>query len=177
VLVAVMIAIRLDSPGPVFFRQLRTGLFGKPFTIIKFRTLHDSQADPDAETLVSRGDPRVTRVGRWLRKFSFDEIPQFINVVRGDMALVGPRPHPPHAKADGKLYNRVIPDYSLRYRFRPGMTGWAQVNGWRGETDTVEKLRKRVEFDFYYIENWSLLLDFRIMIKTIPAVLMPHNNA
>ncbi|MEJ0069791.1 MAG: sugar transferase [Pseudomonadota bacterium] len=175
--VAVALAIRLDTPGPVFFRQVRTGLFGKPFTIFKFRTLHDGQADPDATTLVSRGDSRVTKVGRWLRYFSLDEMPQLLNVVRGEMSLVGPRPHPAHAKADGKLYNSVIPDYSLRYRVKPGMTGWAQVNGWRGETDTVEKLSKRVEFDFRYIESWSLWLDFWIMILTIPAVLMPKNNA
>jgi Undecaprenyl-phosphate glucose phosphotransferase len=169
----VAIIIKLDSRGPVFFRQARSGQFGRSFDIYKFRSLHVAQADSGAETLVSRGDNRVTRVGRYLRKYSIDELPQILNVVLGDMSLVGPRPHAPRAKADGRIYAEVMPDYMLRYRVKPGMTGWAQVNGWRGNTDTEEKLRKRVEFDFAYIRSWSLAHDFGILLRTIPSVVAP----
>jgi Undecaprenyl-phosphate glucose phosphotransferase len=169
----VAVIIKIDSPGPVFFRQARSGQFGRSFDIYKFRSLHVAQADSGAETLVSRGDNRVTRVGRYLRKYSIDELPQIFNVVLGDMSLVGPRPHAPRAKADGRIYAEVMPDYMLRYRVKPGMTGWAQVNGWRGNTDTEEKLRKRVEFDFAYIRSWSLARDFRILLRTIPSVMAP----
>jgi lipopolysaccharide/colanic/teichoic acid biosynthesis glycosyltransferase len=174
VLFAIVAAIiRLDSQGPIFFRQARSGQYGRSFDIYKFRTLHVAQSDSGAETLVSRGDKRVTRVGKYLRKYSIDELPQIINVVLGDMSLVGPRPHAPRAKADGRIYAEVMPDYMLRYRVKPGMTGWAQVNGWRGNTDTEEKLRKRVEYDFEYIRSWSLMRDFEILLRTIPSVLAP----
>ena len=169
----VAIVIKLDSRGPVFFRQQRSGQYGRSFGIYKFRSLHVAQADGAAETLVTHGDRRVTRVGKYLRKYSIDELPQILNVVLGDMSLVGPRPHAARAKADGKIYAEVMPDYMLRYRVKPGMTGWAQVNGWRGNTDTEEKLRKRVEFDFAYIKTWSISRDFVILLKTIPSVLMP----
>jgi Undecaprenyl-phosphate glucose phosphotransferase len=169
----VAVLIRLDSRGPVFFRQVRSGQYGRPFRIFKFRTLHVQQADAAAETLVTTGDRRVTRVGRVLRKYSIDELPQLINVVLGHMSLVGPRPHAPRAKADGRIYAEVMPEYMLRYRVKPGMTGWAQVNGWRGNTDTEEQLRKRVEFDFQYIGGWSPLKDVEIMVRTIPAMLLP----
>ncbi len=165
--------IKLDSRGPVFFRQSRSGHYGRPFQIYKFRSLHVAQADQAAETLVLRGDKRVTRIGRTLRKYSIDELPQILNVALGDMSLVGPRPHAPRAKADGRIYAEVMPDYMLRYRVKPGMTGWAQVNGWRGNTDTAESLRKRVEFDFEYIRNWSLAKDFLILLRTIPSVISP----
>jgi Undecaprenyl-phosphate glucose phosphotransferase len=166
-------AIRLDSPGPVFFMQPRIGQFGRSFRIFKFRSLHVARADTAAEALVGRGDTRVTRVGRYLRKYSIDELPQIFNVLFGEMSLVGPRPHASRAKADGRIYAEIMPDYMLRYRVKPGMTGWAQVNGWRGNTDTEEKLRKRVQFDFDYIKGWSLLSDFRILVQTIPSVVMP----
>jgi len=169
----VALIIKLDSTGPVFFRQARSGQYGRSFNIYKFRSLHVAQADASSETLVFRGDNRVTRVGRYLRKYSIDELPQIINVVLGHMSLVGPRPHAPRAKADGRIYAEVMPDYMLRYRVKPGMTGWAQVNGWRGNTDTEEKLRKRVEFDFAYIRSWSLMRDFQILLWTIPSVVAP----
>jgi polysaccharide biosynthesis protein PslA len=169
----VAIVIKIDSRGPVFFRQARSGQYGRSFDIYKFRSLHVAQTDSAAETLVSRGDKRVTRVGWYLRKYSIDELPQILNVVLGQMSLVGPRPHAPRAKADGRIYAEVMPDYMLRYRVKPGMTGWAQVNGWRGNTDTEEKLRKRVEFDFAYIRSWSMRRDFEILLRTIPSVLAP----
>ena len=170
------LAIRLDSPGPVFFLQKRTGQFGRSFDIYKFRSLHVARADGAAESLVSKGDSRVTRIGKYLRKYSIDELPQLINVLLGDMSLVGPRPHAPRAKADRRIYAEVMPDYMLRYRVKPGMTGWAQVNGWRGNTDTEEKLRKRVEFDFAYIKHWSFLRDLKILAMTIPSVLFPPQD-
>jgi Undecaprenyl-phosphate glucose phosphotransferase len=173
ILIGTAIAIKLDSPGSVIFRQPRRGQFGRLFSIYKFRSLHTAKADENADKLVTKGDSRVTRVGRIIRKYSIDELPQIINVLKGDMSLVGPRPHAIMAKADGKLYGQVVPNYSLRYRVKPGMTGWAQINGWRGETDTEEKLRKRVEFDFYYISNWSWRLDLKILFRTLPAMLFP----
>ena len=171
--VAIAVLIRIDSAGPVFFRQSRIGRFGVSFDIYKFRSLHVAQADTKAETLVSRGDNRVTRVGRYLRKYSIDELPQILNVILGHMSLVGPRPHAPRAKADGHVYAQAMSEYPLRYRVRPGMTGWAQVNGWRGNTDTIEKLQRRVEYDFQYIENWSMKRDLYILLRTIPSVLAP----
>jgi len=173
ILLGTALAIKLDSPGSVIFRQPRRGQFGRLFSIYKFRSLYTAKADSNADTLVTKGDSRVTRVGRFIRKYSIDELPQIINVLKGDMSLVGPRPHAIMAKADGKLYGDVVPNYSLRYRVKPGMTGWAQINGWRGETDTEEKLRKRVEFDFYYISNWSWRLDLKILLRTLPAMLFP----
>lgn len=169
----VALLIRLDSPGPVFFRQPRSGQYGRSFRIFKFRTLHVAQADAAAETLVTRGDSRVTRVGRVLRKYSIDELPQILNVILNDMSLVGPRPHAPRAKANGRIYAELLPDYMLRYRVKPGMTGWAQVNGWRGNTDTEEQLRRRVEFDFDYIGRWSLRRDLAILVRTVPSMLLP----
>ncbi len=169
----VAILLKLDSAGPVFFRQTRSGQFGRPFRIFKFRSLHVAQADTAAETLVVAGDRRVTRVGQVIRKYSIDELPQIFNVLLGQMSLVGPRPHAPRAKADGRIYAEVMPEYMMRYRVKPGMTGWAQVNGWRGNTDTEEQLRKRVEFDFQYIGRWSLKKDLEIILRTVPAMLLP----
>jgi len=167
------VLIKCDSSGPVLFCQTRIGQFGRSFLIYKFRSLHIAHSDANAERLVSRGDLRVTRVGRYARKYSLDELPQLLNVVFGSMSLVGPRPHASCAKADGRLYAEVQADYPLRYRVKPGMTGWAQVNGWRGNTDTAEKLLKRVEFDFEYIRRWSLAMDAQILLRTIPSVLAP----
>jgi Undecaprenyl-phosphate glucose phosphotransferase len=168
--------IKLDSSGPVFFRQSRSGQFGRSFMIYKFRSLHQKQQDAAAETLVTRGDARVTRVGRYLRKYSIDELPQILNVFFGHMSLVGPRPHAPRAKANGRIYSDVLPEYALRYRVKPGMTGWAQVNGWRGNTDTEDQLRRRVEFDFDYIGRWSMWRDIVILVRTVPSMLMPPVN-
>jgi Undecaprenyl-phosphate glucose phosphotransferase len=158
--------IKLDSPGPVLFRQPRLGFNNRIFSIYKFRTMRVEGADIAAERLVTRGDGRVTRVGRLLRRTSIDELPQLWNVIIGNMSLVGPRPHALRAKAADQPYDEVVAEYAARHRVKPGMTGWAQVNGWRGETDTVEKIRKRVEHDLYYIENWSVQFDFWILIKT-----------
>lgn len=173
---ATALFIKLDSHGPVFFMQPRSGQYGRIFNIFKFRSMYTTRLDTAAETLVSRGDVRVTRVGRVIRKYSIDEIPQILNVFLGDMSLVGPRPHAQRAKAAGRIYAEIHDDYMLRYRVKPGITGWAQVNGWRGNTDTEEKIRKRVEFDFYYITHWSLWLDFKILLKTFGAVISPPRD-
>lgn len=162
----VALAIKIDSPGPVFFRQKRYGFNHNLFDCWKFRTMHQHKTDANAEVLTSRGDVRVTRVGRFLRRTSIDELPQLINVLTGDMSLVGPRPHATAAKADGRLYEDAVDAYAARHRVKPGITGWAQVNGWRGETDTVEKIERRVEYDLFYIENWSLFFDLQILIRT-----------
>ena len=165
-MILIAIAIKLDSPGPVFFRQPRRGLNSSIFSIFKFRTMHDHLADLKADTQTSRGDPRVTRVGRWLRKTSLDELPQLLNVLNGEMSLVGPRPHAPNTKAGGQYFHDAVNNYSLRYRIRPGITGWAQVSGWRGETKTREHIEQRVAHDLHYIENWSFLLDLKILVLT-----------
>ncbi len=167
------VAIKLDSPGPVFFRQARYGFGGRIFDAIKFRTMHVSQADALGTQLTRRNDPRVTRVGRILRRTSFDEMPQLLNVLRGEMSLVGPRPHPLAAKAADILYHEAIGHYALRHRVRPGITGLAQVSGWRGETETLVQLQKRVECDLDYIEHWSLWLDIRILLRTASCIF--HN--
>jgi putative colanic acid biosynthesis UDP-glucose lipid carrier transferase len=170
-LTLVAIAIMLDSAGPVIFRQTRHGLSGKPFQILKFRTMTVLE-DGDTVKQAARFDKRVTRVGLWLRRTSIDELPQLINVLRGDMSLVGPRPH---AAAHDYYYDRVIPNYSLRQRMKPGITGHAQVKGSRGETPTVEAMQRRVELDLWYIGNWSVYLDLAIMAQTVIEVLRGRN--
>jgi len=167
--------IKIDSPGPVFFKQKRYGFNNRLITVWKFRTMYCDQADENAERLTTRDDPRVTPLGRFLRRTSLDEVPQLINVLLGDMSLVGPRPHAISAKAAGALYEDVITDYAHRHRVKPGITGWAQVNGWRGETDTVEKIRQRVKHDLYYIDNWSILFDLKILLMTAYVVLKRDN--
>jgi Undecaprenyl-phosphate glucose phosphotransferase len=169
------VLIKLDSRGPVLFRQMRLGFNNNTFSIYKFRTMHTDALDVTAERLVTRGDARVTRIGRLLRRTSLDELPQLWNVILGDMSLVGPRPHPPRAKAADKLYDEVVAGYAARHRVKPGMTGWAQVNGWRGETDTIEKIQKRIEHDLYYIENWSIEFDLLILARTAVAALAAKN--
>jgi Undecaprenyl-phosphate glucose phosphotransferase len=168
-------AIKLDSRGPVFFRQKRYGFNNHLIGVFKFRSMRHDMRDEKAEKLVTKNDPRVTRVGAFLRKTSIDELPQLINVLLGEMSIVGPRPHALSAKAADRLYEEVVAEYAARHRVKPGITGWAQVKGWRGETDTVEKIQKRVEHDLYYIENWSLGFDLRILILTFFAVLKPEN--
>ncbi|MEZ5567536.1 MAG: undecaprenyl-phosphate glucose phosphotransferase [Halioglobus sp.] len=158
--------IRLDSPGPVFFRQPRHGWDGKIILVLKFRTMFhaaSAQQYPELQQ-AQRDDPRVTRVGKLLRRSSLDELPQFFNVLRGDMSVVGPRPHP---LALNKNYERRIDAYMQRHRVKPGITGWAQVHGLRGETETLEKMQMRVSYDLYYIENWSLWLDVKIILLTL----------
>ena len=177
VLLAAAIAIKLDSPGPILFRQTRYGFNNERIEVYKFRSLYVDMADPTASRLVTRNDPRVTRVGRILRKTSIDELPQLFNVVfKGNLSLVGPRPHVLYAKAANRSYEEAVDGYFARHRVKPGITGWAQVNGWRGETDTQEKLQQRVDHDLYYIENWSLALDLYILAVT-PVALMNTRNA
>jgi Undecaprenyl-phosphate glucose phosphotransferase len=171
------IAIKLDSKGPVFFKQKRYGFNNELIEVYKLRSMYVDQADEKAAKLVTKGDPRVTRVGRFLRKTSLDELPQLINVaIKGNLSLVGPRPHALHAKAANQLYDEVVDGYFARHRVKPGITGWAQINGWRGETDTSEKIQRRVEHDLYYIENWSVLFDLYILFRT-PFALLKTENA
>ena len=163
VLVVVAIMIKLDSPGPVLFLQHRYGFNQKPFRIIKFRTmrtLDDGAFVPQAK----RDDPRVTKLGAWLRRWNIDEIPQLFNVLKGDMSLVGPRPH---ALSHNREYEQRISLYARRHNVKPGISGWSQIHGFRGETDRDDKMRSRVEFDLYYIDNWSLWLDLQILIRTV----------
>ena len=177
VILLTAVAVRLDSKGPIFFKQRRYGFNNELIEVYKFRSMYVDQCDATANRLVTKGDPRVTRVGRIIRKTSLDELPQLFNVVfRGNLSLVGPRPHAVHAKAVDKLYDDVVDGYFARHKVKPGITGWAQINGWRGETDTEEKIQRRVECDLYYIENWSLLLDLYILVKT-PFALLKSENA
>lgn len=162
----VALAIKLDSPGPVFFLQDREGFNNRRFKIWKFRSMRADRCETDAIVQARRDDDRVTRVGRFIRRTSIDELPQLFNVLRGEMSLVGPRPHAPSTKAGDRVFSDVVAHYAARHKVKPGMTGWAQVNGWRGETDTEEKLLKRLEHDLYYIENWSVLLDLYIIART-----------
>jgi Undecaprenyl-phosphate glucose phosphotransferase len=176
VMLAVTAAIKLDSPGPVLFRQKRHGFNNELIEIFKFRSMYVDRCDTHAANLVTKGDARVTAVGRFIRRTSLDELPQLFNVVTGSLSLVGPRPHALQAKAAGRLYHAVVDGYFGRHKVKPGITGWAQIHGWRGETDTPEKIQKRVEHDIYYIENWSLLLDAYILFKT-PFALLKSDNA
>jgi len=162
-LVLIAILIKLDSPGPIFFVQRRYGFNQQPFRIIKFRTMRTLDDGPVIQQ-ARQNDPRLTRIGRFLRRWNIDEIPQLFNVLTGDMSLVGPRPH---ALSHDREYEQRISRYARRHNVRPGITGWAQIHGYRGETDTEEKMRKRVEYDLYYIDNWSLWLDFKIIVRTV----------
>ena len=165
VLVAIAIAVKVTSPGPAIFRQKRHGWNGETINIWKFRSMFVHQEDSELTvTQASKGDPRITPLGRFLRSSSLDELPQFINVLMGTMSIVGPRPH---AVAHNLEYREHIPRYMLRHKVKPGITGWAQVNGLRGETDTIDKMEARVQADLYYIENWSLWLDLKIIFMTI----------
>ena len=176
VMALVALAIKLDSPGPVLFRQRRLGFNNEIIEVLKFRSLYHQHADPTASRVVTKNDSRVTRVGRFIRKTSLDELPQLINVLRGQLSLVGPRPHAIEAPAGNKLWEEVVDGYFARHRVKPGITGWAQINGWRGELNTPEKLQRRVEHDLYYIENWSMLFDLYILLRT-PFALMKTENA
>ena len=164
IMLLIAIGVKLTSPGPIIFKQLRHGWDGKPIEVYKFRTMHVHQEDPGCVTQARKEDPRVTRFGRFLRKTSLDELPQFFNVLQGHMSIVGPRPH---AVEHNEFYKDQIDDYMKRHKVKPGITGWAQINGWRGETDTLDKMKKRVEYDLYYIDNWSLWFDLKIILLTI----------
>ena len=167
--------IRLDSPGPALFRQRRTGLGGREFQMLKFRTMRQEAAEQADCRQATRGDPRTTRAGAILRRLSLDELPQLLNVLRGEMSVVGPRPHAPGTRAGGRPFETVVPFYPARHRVRPGMTGLAQIRGWRGETDTEEKLIRRVQSDLEYIARWSLWLDLRLLARTLGATLSMKN--
>jgi Undecaprenyl-phosphate glucose phosphotransferase len=177
IMLLIAVAIKLDSKGPIFFKQRRYGFNNKFVEIYKFRSMYIEATDADASKLVTKGDPRVTRVGRFIRKTSLDELPQLFNVVfTGNLSLVGPRPHAIQAKAAEHLYDEAVDGYFARHRVKPGITGWAQINGWRGETDSREKILRRVEHDLYYIENWSILFDLYIVLRT-PFALIRGESA
>lgn len=166
------LAVKLDSPGPILFRQPREGFNNKHFEVLKFRSMHHGLGQTDKIDQASRADPRVTRVGRFIRRASIDELPQLFNVLLGDMSLVGPRPHAPSTRAGDRLFSEVVTSYAARHKVKPGITGWAQVCGWRGETDTEDKLVKRLEHDLHYIENWSLGFDLYILFRTVGAIVL-----
>lgn len=177
VMLATAIAVKLDSRGPVFFKQKRHGFNNEVVEVFKFRSMYVDRLDHAAAKQVTRDDPRVTRVGRFIRKTSLDELPQLFNVVfKGNLSLVGPRPHATQARAADRNYDEVVDGYFARHRVKPGITGWAQVNGFRGETDTAEKIQNRVDYDLYYIENWSILFDLYILCIT-PFALLKAENA
>jgi putative colanic acid biosynthesis UDP-glucose lipid carrier transferase len=163
-LIAIAIAVKLSSPGPVLFRQHRKGMNGDVFSIYKFRTMFHGADKPGAVVQARKGDSRVTKVGRFLRSTSLDELPQFFNVLKGEMSVVGPRPH---AVEHDEYYKELVQHYMFRYRIKPGITGWAQINGHRGETAQLEKMEARVTFDMYYIQHWSFWMDMKIIALTI----------
>lgn len=173
IVLAVAIAIKLDSPGPVIFRQKRYGFNNNVITVWKFRSMYVDLPEDNEVRQATRDDPRVTRVGAFLRRTSLDELPQIFNVLQGEMSMVGPRPH---AVPHNEKYAALIRQYLGRHRVKPGITGWAQVHGLRGETETAEKMEKRVEMDLYYIDNWSLMLDLRILVMTL-FIGFVHENA
>jgi exopolysaccharide biosynthesis polyprenyl glycosylphosphotransferase len=170
-IVIIAIAIKLDSPGDALFRQTRRGFNSRKFKIFKFRTMTDLEDDTTIRQAV-RGDRRVTGIGAWLRRTSIDELPQLFNVVKGDMSLVGPRPH---AAAHDDYYAEQISHYALRHHMKPGITGWAQIRGYRGETPTVQSMKERVEHDIWYIDNWSVTLDGQIILLTALEVIRGRN--
>lgn len=164
VCLCIALAIKLSSPGPVLFKQYRTGINGRKFKVYKFRSMVVHRETAGDVTQATRNDPRVTRIGAFLRRTSLDELPQFFNVLQGRMSIVGPRPH---ALAHNEYYKDLVESYMQRHKVKPGITGWAQVNGYRGETDTLDKMQKRVECDLWYIDNWSLVLDIKIIFRTV----------
>jgi putative colanic acid biosynthesis UDP-glucose lipid carrier transferase len=162
--VMIALAIRFTSHGPILFKQYRTGINGKRFKVYKFRSMVVHRENPGDVTQATRNDARITRVGAFLRRTSLDELPQFFNVLQGRMSIVGPRPH---ALSHNEYYKDLVESYMQRHKVKPGITGWAQVSGYRGETDTLEKMQKRVEYDLWYIDNWSLWLDLKIIFLTV----------
>jgi putative colanic acid biosynthesis UDP-glucose lipid carrier transferase len=170
-LILIAIGIKRSSPGPILFKQRRYGLDGRKIVVYKFRTMTVAE-DGDVVRQATKNDSRVTRFGAFLRRTSLDELPQFINVLQGRMSVVGPRPH---AVAHNEMYRKLIRGYMIRHKVRPGVTGLAQVNGLRGETETTEQMRRRLEHDLFYIANWSLLLDIKVILMTFPVVLRGTN--
>jgi putative colanic acid biosynthesis UDP-glucose lipid carrier transferase len=171
VLLAITLGVKISSPGPVLFRQRRNGLDGEEITVYKFRSMR-AQDDGPVVRQATKDDPRITRFGAFIRRTSLDELPQFLNVLQGRMSIVGPRPH---AVAHNEQYRQLIKAYMVRHKVKPGITGWAQINGHRGETDTVEKMQARVEYDLEYLRNWSLGLDLQIIARTIKLVFFDRN--
>jgi len=165
------IAIKMDSPGPALFRQCRRGFNGRPFQIFKFRTM-SVQEDGDRIVAAQRNDSRVTRVGNWLRRTSIDELPQLLNVLQGSMSIVGPRPH---ALAHDTEFEELLDNYAYRQHVKPGVTGWAQVHGYRGEMRTIEDIEQRIKYDLWYIDNWSLKNDFKIILMTVTEIIDGKN--
>lgn len=176
IMIATAIAVKLNSKGPVFFRQKRHGFNNEIISVWKFRSMYTDKSDFEVKQAVTKGDPRVTSVGRIIRKTSIDELPQLFNVLMGELSLVGPRPHAVNAHSANRKWDAVVDGYFARHKVKPGITGWAQINGWRGEIDTPEKIRKRVEYDLYYIENWSVWFDLKILALT-PIRLLNTENA
>jgi Undecaprenyl-phosphate glucose phosphotransferase len=176
VMAIVALAVKWESKGPAIFKQKRFGFNNQLVEVYKFRSMYTDMADAGAAKLVTKDDPRVTRVGRIIRKTSLDELPQLFNVLKGTLSLVGPRPHATQAKAAGTLYDEVVDGYFARHKVKPGITGWAQINGWRGETDTKEKIEQRVKHDLDYIDRWSIGFDLYILAKT-PLALLKSENA
>jgi len=171
VMAAIAVGVKTGSPGPVLFKQRRYGLDGDEIVVYKFRSMTVSE-DGAVVTQARKNDARVTRFGAFLRKSSLDELPQFINVLQGRMSIVGPRPH---AVAHNEQYRKLIKGYMLRHKVKPGITGWAQVNGLRGETDTLDKMQARVACDIEYLRNWSLMFDLMIILKTVLVVFRDRN--
>ena len=176
-LALVALAVKLESKGDVLFVQKRFGFNNATFDLYKFRSMYSDRTDPDGIEQTSKDDPRVTNVGRLIRKTSIDELPQLLNVILGSMSIVGPRPHPTGMQLEGKLLNDLVREYASRHRVKPGITGWAQCNGWRGETQTLEQIERRVQHDLYYIENWGLTLDLLVLMKTAAQLLKGHGRA
>ncbi len=176
VMLGAAIAVKISSKGPVLFMQKRHGFNNEIINVYKFRSMYTEQSDPTAQLAVTKHDPRVTPIGRFLRKSSIDELPQIFNVLQGSLSLVGPRPHAVLAQSHNRIYSEVVDGYFARHRVKPGVTGWAQINGWRGEIDTDDKIKFRTAFDLYYIENWSLLFDLKILFLT-PFRLLNTENA
>jgi lipopolysaccharide/colanic/teichoic acid biosynthesis glycosyltransferase len=175
ILLLIAIGVKLDSPGPVLFIQPRRGLHQRTINVLKFRTMRHSDRDVDGVVQALPGDQRVTRLGRVLRRFSFDELPQMLNVLLGDMSMVGPRPHALQTRVQGCTFEDAVPGYMARYNVKPGITGLAQVHGFRGPTRTVIELENRVRDDLEYVERWSLRLDVMIIAKTLPALVRAKN--
>ncbi|GGD86095.1 undecaprenyl-phosphate glucose phosphotransferase [Aureimonas endophytica] len=177
VFVAAALAVKLTSKGPIFFKQKRHGFNNRIIEVFKFRSMYHEMADPLAKRVVTKGDRRVTPVGRFIRKTSIDELPQLWNVIRGELSLVGPRPHAVHAQSSTQeAFIEIVDDYFGRHKVKPGITGWAQINGYRGEIDQPEKLKHRFDYDLFYIDNWSILFDIKILVLT-PIRLLKTENA
>jgi putative colanic acid biosysnthesis UDP-glucose lipid carrier transferase len=170
-LLAIAVGVKLSSPGPVLFKQRRNGLDGGEIAVYKFRSM-TTQDDGQVIEQARKADARITPFGAFLRRTSLDELPQFFNVLQGRMSIVGPRPH---AVAHNELYRELISAYMVRHKVKPGITGWAQINGLRGETETVDKMKARVEFDLEYLRNWSLGLDLRIIVRTVRVAFFERN--